>query len=190
MNTFKRSNDPDYEVKKNRILHLYNRTDGKIDKQRGDPDVVMCFDEFGPLNLQPHPGKQWAVRGGGADQPRRPSGAVNSGRYSAAPNAGLVTGLCGVRLGPQCGAAGSISVGLSCADIGFTSVTLRTVARARISRLVDRFVRRVVCRRVRRHPEWHLSAVRPFRPVRCCSVWPGTLVSCHLTSAHGRQPAR
>ena len=71
VNTFKRSNDPDYEVKKNRILHLYNLADGKIDRQRGDPDVVICFDEFGPLNLQPHPGKQWAVKGGGADQPRR-----------------------------------------------------------------------------------------------------------------------
>ncbi len=71
VNTFKRSNDPDYEVKKNRILHLYNLADGKVDKQRGDPDVVICFDEFGPLNLQPHPGKQWVVKGGGADQPRR-----------------------------------------------------------------------------------------------------------------------
>jgi hypothetical protein len=71
VNTFKRSNDPDYEAKKNRILHLYNLADGKVDKQRGDPDVVICFDEFGPLNLPPHPGKQWAIKGGGADQPRR-----------------------------------------------------------------------------------------------------------------------
>ena len=29
------------------------------------------MDEFGPLNLQPHPGKQWAQRGGGGDTPRR-----------------------------------------------------------------------------------------------------------------------
>ena len=28
--------------------------------RRGDPTVVFCMDEFGPLNLQPHPGKQWA----------------------------------------------------------------------------------------------------------------------------------
>src|SRR6056297_432676 len=35
VNTFKRSNDPDYEAKKNRILHLYNLADGKIDRQRG-----------------------------------------------------------------------------------------------------------------------------------------------------------
>ena len=71
VNTFKRSNDPNYEAKKNRILQLYNVADGKIDKGRGDPDVVICFDEFGPLNLQPHPGKQWAVTGGGANTPRR-----------------------------------------------------------------------------------------------------------------------
>jgi transposase len=71
VNTFKTSNDPDFEVKKNRILHLYNLADGKVQRGRGDPDVVMCFDEFGPLNLQPHPGKQWAIKGGGADVPRR-----------------------------------------------------------------------------------------------------------------------
>jgi hypothetical protein len=23
--------------------------------------VVFCVDEFGPLNLQPHPGRQWAT---------------------------------------------------------------------------------------------------------------------------------
>jgi transposase len=28
-------------------------------------------DEFGPLNLQPHPGRQWALRGGGGARPRR-----------------------------------------------------------------------------------------------------------------------
>ena len=28
----------------------------------GDPDVVVCYDEFGPLNLQPHPGHHWAQR--------------------------------------------------------------------------------------------------------------------------------
>jgi len=35
VNTFKRSNDPDYEAKKNRILHLYNLADGKIDRPHG-----------------------------------------------------------------------------------------------------------------------------------------------------------
>jgi transposase len=36
--------------------------------------VVICLDEFGPLNLQPHPGKQWApaaVGRGRRDRPRR-----------------------------------------------------------------------------------------------------------------------
>ncbi len=26
--------------------------------------MVFCYDEFGPLNLQPHPGKHWAAVGG------------------------------------------------------------------------------------------------------------------------------
>jgi hypothetical protein len=30
--------------------------DGTDDVLDGDPDVVVCVDEFGPLNLQPHPG--------------------------------------------------------------------------------------------------------------------------------------
>jgi hypothetical protein len=29
--------------------------DGKTQPGEGDPDVVICMDEFGPLNLQPHP---------------------------------------------------------------------------------------------------------------------------------------
>jgi transposase len=42
------------------VLELYAIADGKIQAGEGDPDVVFCMDEFGPLNLQPHPGKQWA----------------------------------------------------------------------------------------------------------------------------------
>ena len=62
--TFKESNDPDYEAKKNRILQLYDIADAKTPPGPGDPTVVFCYDEFGPLNLQPHPGKQWAAVGG------------------------------------------------------------------------------------------------------------------------------
>jgi len=72
--TFKMSNDPDFEVKKNRVLELYDIADGKALPGPGDPRVVICFDEFGPLNLQPHPGKQWApVADGRGDStsPRR-----------------------------------------------------------------------------------------------------------------------
>jgi transposase len=58
--TFKQSNDPDYEVKKNRVLELYDIADGKAQPGEGDPTVVICMDEFGPLNLLPRPGRQWA----------------------------------------------------------------------------------------------------------------------------------
>ena len=33
--------------------------------------MVICLDEFGPLNLQPHPGKQWAGVGGKHADPAR-----------------------------------------------------------------------------------------------------------------------
>jgi transposase len=72
--TFKQSNDPDFEAKKNRILELYAIADGHIGPGESDPDVVICMDEFGPLNLQPHPGKQWAPIASGegdTEQPRR-----------------------------------------------------------------------------------------------------------------------
>jgi len=58
--TWKQSNDPDFEAKKNRVLHLYEIADGKAKAKSGDPTVVICMDEFGPLNLLPRPGKQWA----------------------------------------------------------------------------------------------------------------------------------
>ena len=69
--TWKQSSDPDFEAKKNRILHLYGLMDGTDDILDGDPEVVICVDEFGPLNLQPHPGRHWATRGGGGPRPRR-----------------------------------------------------------------------------------------------------------------------
>jgi hypothetical protein len=37
----------------------------------GDPTVIVSLDEFGPLNRQPHPGRQWATGGAGGPQPRR-----------------------------------------------------------------------------------------------------------------------
>jgi transposase len=69
--TWKVSNDPDFEAKKNRILHLYGIADGTVEPGEGDPTVVVCMDEFGPLNLQPHPGRQWAQAGGAGTTPRR-----------------------------------------------------------------------------------------------------------------------
>lgn len=69
--TWKQSNDPDFEAKKNRILELYDIADAKTEPGPGDPVVVFCVDEFGPLNLQPHPGKQWAGVGGTHADPGR-----------------------------------------------------------------------------------------------------------------------
>jgi transposase len=68
LRTWKRSNDPEFEAKKNRILELYAIADGLAVPGPGDPTVVICVDEFGPLNLQPQPGgKAWAPRA----KPRR-----------------------------------------------------------------------------------------------------------------------
>jgi hypothetical protein len=72
--TWKTSTDPNYEAKKNRVLDLYAIADSKHEPGPGDPTVVICMDEFGPLNLHPHPGQQWApaaVGQGTQDLPRR-----------------------------------------------------------------------------------------------------------------------
>jgi transposase len=70
--TFKTSTDPDYEAKTTRVLQLYAIADGTAPSGPGDPTIVFCTDEFGPLNLQPHPGKQWAPRATGRGDPDRP----------------------------------------------------------------------------------------------------------------------
>src|SRR3954465_10671278 len=70
--TFKASNDPDFEAKKNRVLELYDIADGNVLPGPGDPTIVLCMDEFGPLNLQPHPGKQWAPVAAGKGDPESP----------------------------------------------------------------------------------------------------------------------
>jgi transposase len=76
--TWKESTDPEFEPKKNRVLELYEIADGKRDPGSGDPTEVICLDEFGPLNLQPRPGRQWARRSrrhrgdhGSETEPRR-----------------------------------------------------------------------------------------------------------------------
>ncbi len=73
MKTWKTSRDPDYAAKKARVEHLYALADGKVVLEEGEPEVVFRLDEFGPLNLQPHPGRQWAEGGGkGKDPDREP----------------------------------------------------------------------------------------------------------------------
>jgi hypothetical protein len=69
--TRKTSRDPDYATKKARVEHLYAIVDGEVMPEEGEPEVVFCVDEFGPLNLQPHPGRQWAQRGGRHKDPGR-----------------------------------------------------------------------------------------------------------------------
>ena len=74
--TWKQSTDPCYEEKKNRVLELYDIAEGKAEPGPGDPVVVFSMDEFGPLNLQPRPGRQWApvvsrVKKGTTATPRR-----------------------------------------------------------------------------------------------------------------------
>ncbi|GHB29405.1 hypothetical protein GCM10010346_61140 [Streptomyces chryseus] len=69
--TWKTSRDPDYAAKKARVEHLYAIADGEVTPDDGEPEVVFRMDEFGPLNLQPHPGRQWAERGGRHKDPDR-----------------------------------------------------------------------------------------------------------------------
>lgn len=56
MKTWKTSRDPGYAARKARVEHLYAIADGEVIPEDGEPEVVFCLDEFGPLNLQPHPG--------------------------------------------------------------------------------------------------------------------------------------
>jgi transposase len=80
--TWKASSDPDYEAKKARVEHLYAIADGEVIPEEGEPEVVFCIDEFGPLNLQPHPGKQWAERGGKHKDPDREPRARRRATYT------------------------------------------------------------------------------------------------------------
>jgi transposase len=54
------------------VLELYAIADGRVEPGPGDPTVVICMDEFGPLNLQPHPGRQWAPTAVGRADSARP----------------------------------------------------------------------------------------------------------------------
>jgi transposase len=71
LKTWKASKDPRYQAKKARIEHLYAIADREVAPEPGDPEVVVCVDEFGPLNLQPRPGRQWAAISGKSKEPGR-----------------------------------------------------------------------------------------------------------------------
>jgi transposase len=70
--TWKASTDPDYDAKTTRVLQLYAIADGAAAPGPDDPAIVFCVDEFGPLNLQPHPGRQWAPTASGKGDPAAP----------------------------------------------------------------------------------------------------------------------
>ena len=71
LKTWKASRDPRYGAKKARIEHLYAIADREAAPADGDPEVIFCVDEFGPLNLQPRPGRQWAAVSGKNKEPGR-----------------------------------------------------------------------------------------------------------------------
>jgi len=71
LKTWKTSKDPDYAAKKARIEHLYAIADREVIPDENEPEVIFCVDEFGPLNLQPHPGRQWAAVSGKNAEPGR-----------------------------------------------------------------------------------------------------------------------
>ena len=71
LKTWKASKDPRYAEKKVRVEQLYAIGDRKAAPENGDPEVIFCVDEFGPLNLQPRPGRQWAAVSGKGKEPGR-----------------------------------------------------------------------------------------------------------------------
>ena len=71
LKTWKASKDPRYAAKKARVEHLYAIADRDVAPDAGDPEVIFCADEFGPLNLQPRPGRHWAAVGGKGKEPGR-----------------------------------------------------------------------------------------------------------------------
>ena len=50
---------------------MYAIADRDVAPDAGDPEVIFCADEFGPLNLQPRPGRHWAAAGGKGKEPGR-----------------------------------------------------------------------------------------------------------------------
>jgi transposase len=71
LKTWKASKNPRFTEKKARIEQLYALADREVAPADGDPEIVFCVDEFGPLNLQPRPGRQWAAVSGKGKEPGR-----------------------------------------------------------------------------------------------------------------------
>ena len=80
LKTWKTSKAADYAVKKAHVEHLYAIADGEVIPEPGEPEGILCVDEFGPLNLQPGPA------GNGQRSPARaPSPAGRRGGGCARP---------------------------------------------------------------------------------------------------------
>ena len=80
MKTWKSSEDPHYAAKKARVEHLYAIADSEVVPGDGEPEVIWCLDEFGPLNLSPTPA---GTGPRSAQRPRTPS--VNRVRADGTP---------------------------------------------------------------------------------------------------------
>ncbi|WP_222271499.1 hypothetical protein [Modestobacter marinus] len=65
------------------MLELYAIADGHRQVGPGDPAVVICMDEFGPLNLQPHPASS-----GPRSPPARASPTPRGGAAGGPPTPG------------------------------------------------------------------------------------------------------
>jgi transposase len=77
--TWKTSKDPDYTVKKARVEHLYAIADREVAPAEGEPEVIFCMDEFGPLNL-PAPARAAVGRGQRQGPRARPRAAAADAR--------------------------------------------------------------------------------------------------------------
>jgi transposase len=86
LKTWKTSRDPKYQEKKARVEQLYAIADREAPPGDGDPGVVFCVDEFGPLNLQPRPGP--AVGRGQRQGQRTRAGAAGPDARHLPPHAG------------------------------------------------------------------------------------------------------
>jgi YhgE/Pip-like protein len=92
LKTWKASKDPQYAAKKARVEQLYAIADREITPADGDPAIVFCLDEFGPLNLQP-PARAAVGRGERQGQGARPGAAAPDARHLYPHRRGPAPGL-------------------------------------------------------------------------------------------------
>ncbi|GAA3481644.1 hypothetical protein GCM10018966_061750 [Streptomyces yanii] len=93
LKTWKASKGPDYTVKKARVEHLYAIADGEVLPEPGEPEAVFRLDEFGPLNLQPHPAGNGPNAAAGTRPPTANRGAADARRTAAPTGSGTCSPL-------------------------------------------------------------------------------------------------